>query len=162
MQRDTGTIKNEEDGLLYRAEIDYKRKIKNNKKNIRIKNSGIIINYDGLFTRVDKECFNRITGSINTKIKFWKTDLNLQFSLIQKVYTSEVIHPFSGDTINTSIRSLHFEPTYVVPLISNLSLKAGAKFRFRSASIPEDEYDRHTVFVLLYWNSSFKRINNEK
>lgn len=162
LQRDTEIIKNEEDGFLYQVEIGYKRKIKNIKKNIRIKNSGIIINYDGLLARTDKECFNRLSGSVNTKIKFWKTNLDLQFSIIQKTYTSKIKHPFSGDTINASIKTLHIEPTYEIPIVSDLSLKTGAKLRFRRASIPEDEYNRHTVFALLSWNSSLKRKNNEK
>lgn len=155
---DSGTIKNEKDAFNLNISSSYQHDFKFNKDiPARVKNVTLKLNYEGNFAYGEEEAFNKLTGTIGTDLKLLITTLSLDLSYSQKIYNTKRNHPNTNDLIDLKTNYIIIKSDITIPIISDLFIEVGGKLRFRNSNYPTYDYNRHTAYARILWNSSIKR-----
>lgn len=159
---DSGRIKNEEDAYNLNISPSYQYNFKfKSKAPFKFKNVTLKFNYEGNFAQCEEEKYNRFTATIGTNFKLLITIFSLDAAYSQKRYTTQRIHPNSNKLIDIKTNYFIIKPNLTIPIISDLFIEIGGKLRFRNSNYPTYDYDRHTAYSRILWNSSIKRKNKK-
>lgn len=124
---------------------------------LRFKSISFGAKYEGRFTDLDVTTLNKVMLFINTDIRFWRAKIDAAFELGRKVYIGLSEHPESGEDINEVINYMNIKPEIEIDIISDLEISIGGELRFRSSNFENEEFNRHTFFAGVKWDSKFKR-----
>ncbi len=138
------------------AEITYLRIRCKKSKSFCLENiqSSFFYEYCG-FEKI-RRSYNMFTFGSGLNLKVLRTSINTFAKYSRKIYMQER----DNDSVGTVVPYYNRYDCGVlvtVPVIEYLDFRLGAKLRFRDSNWPNFDYDRHTFFIGLEWNSSIGR-----
>ncbi len=154
---DSGSVKNEDDGVLVEITPRYRFKFGSTERAFSFKRLESYLTYEQIWTHKAEKSYWRLKAGIATKISIGHPYLDLETWYGYKRYLEEREHNQTGIM---EIPTVHYgvvKGALIIPIVSDLSVYLGGDMRFRSSNYPSYEYNRHTAYVGIQWDSSVKR-----
>lgn len=150
--KDVDGIKSDKSGYLFIAEPSFTYKLKKDKdQKIGVKDITLSFEYEYKDCYNRKGDYNRFTIPLSFSFKFLRTDIETELAISKKLYQNER----EDDLINKNVTPYYNRITVgtdiSIPLISNLSIIAGGKLRYRDSNWRSFDYNRHTCHLQLLW-----------
>jgi len=104
----------------------------------------------------DQKSYSQGEITPNLAVRFGSKNgyLSLSGSYTRRQYSAPVSNPQGSDSL-LELVSLYSGSGFLdIPVVSDLHIQAGGKVRFRTSNVSYDEWNRHTAFVRLKWDSS--------
>lgn len=134
----------------------YKHKFKILKKDkVKIRSLSSLVEYEGNFSNDLSENYNLVNVALGMELKMFRMSFNILPSLSQKRFTTEIDHPHDdGRKIIPINKYFKLNSSLKIPIISDLGVVIGGKLRFKNSNNPTYDYNRHTFYVRLKWDST--------
>lgn len=150
--KEANGIKNDKSGYLLIAEPSFTYKLKKDKeKKIRLKDIKLSFEYEYKDCYNRENDYNRFTIPLSFEVKFFRADIETELSISKKLYINERDDNVLNNNVIPYYNRITVGSDISIPLISNLSIVAGGKLRYRDSNWRSFDYNRHTCHLLLQW-----------